>query len=83
MIEALYRQIIDGWNRHDGDAFAAPFAADGEMIGFDGSHVHGRDAIAESMSAIFADHETAPYVVQLKDVRRLGDDVGLLLAAGE
>jgi uncharacterized protein (TIGR02246 family) len=80
-VEALYRQIIDGWNGHDGEAFAAPFGADGEMIGFDGSHVHGRDAIAESMSTIFADHETAPYTVKVKDVRRLGDDVGLLLLA--
>jgi uncharacterized protein (TIGR02246 family) len=80
-IEALYRQIIDGWNGHDSEAFAAPFGADGEMIGFDGSHVHGRDAIAESMSAIFTDHETAPYVMKVKEVRRLGDDAELLLAA--
>ncbi|HEX6711739.1 MAG TPA: SgcJ/EcaC family oxidoreductase [Thermoleophilaceae bacterium] len=80
-IEGLYRQIVDGWNDHDGDAFAAPFAADGEMIGFDGSHVQGRDAIAASMSAIFADHETAPYVVRVRDVRQLSDAAGLLLAA--
>lgn len=80
-IETLYRQIIDGWNGHDGDAFAAAFASDGEMIGFDGSHVHGRDAIAESMNAIFADHETAPYVVKVEHARQLGDDVALLRAA--
>jgi uncharacterized protein (TIGR02246 family) len=80
-IERLYRQIIDGWNDHDGDAFAAPFAADGEMIGFDGSHVQGRDAIAASMNAIFADHETAAYVVKVGNARALGDNAGLLLAA--
>ena len=80
-IEGLYRQIIDGWNAHDGDAFAAPFADDGEMIGFDGSHERGRKAIAASLNAIFADHETAPYVVKVKETRSIGDDAALLLAA--
>jgi len=79
--EELYRQIIDGWNAHDGDAFAAPFADDGQMIGFDGSHEAGRDTIAKSLNAIFADHKTAPYVVKVKEERTLGDDTGILLAA--
>jgi uncharacterized protein (TIGR02246 family) len=80
-IEGLYRQIIDGWNAQDGDAFAAPFADDGEMIGFDGSHERGRETIARALSAIFADHETAPYVVKVKEERLLGHGTGLLLAA--
>jgi uncharacterized protein (TIGR02246 family) len=80
-VEGLYRQIIDGWNGHDGGAFAAPFADDGEMIGFDGSHEQGRAAIAKSLNAIFADHETAPYVVKVEEVRELGDGVALLRAA--
>jgi uncharacterized protein (TIGR02246 family) len=80
-IEALYRQIVDGWNAHDGEAFAAPFADDGEMIGFDGSHERGREGIAAALGAIFADHETAPYVVKVKEERSLGGDSALLLAA--
>jgi len=75
-IERLYRQIIDGWNSQDGDAFAAPFADDGEMIGFDGSHESGRETIAAALGAIFADHETALYVVKVKEERSLGDSTG-------
>lgn len=80
-VEQLYRQIIGGWNSHSGNAFAAPFADDGEMIGFDGSHEQGREAIAASLNAIFADHETAPYVVKVKEVRQLGEDAAMLRAA--
>ena len=80
-VTALYRRIIEGWNGQSGDAFAAPFAADGEMIGFDGSHVRGRERIAESLTAIFADHETARYVVNVQDVRPMGEDAALLRAA--
>src|SRR5689334_9226426 len=80
-IEGLHRQIIDGWNAYDGDAFAAPFADDGQMIGFDGSHERGRETIAAALNAIFADHETAPYVVKVREERALGDDTALLLAA--
>jgi uncharacterized protein (TIGR02246 family) len=36
-IRELYRQMLDGWNKRDASAFAAPFAEDGESIGFDGS----------------------------------------------
>ena len=77
----LYRQIIDGWNDHSGDAFAAPFADEGEMIGFDGSRTAGRERIASELNRIFADHETAPYVVKVRDVRALGSDAAVLQAA--
>ncbi|MFL5894919.1 MAG: SgcJ/EcaC family oxidoreductase [Thermoleophilaceae bacterium] len=80
-IRALYRQIVDGWNSHNGDAFAAPFADDGEMIGFDGSRVSGRDRIAAELGRIFADHETAPYIVKVRGVRALGADAAVLEAA--
>ncbi|TMB75961.1 MAG: SgcJ/EcaC family oxidoreductase, partial [Chloroflexi bacterium] len=38
-VRALYRQILDGWNKRSADAFAAPFADDGDSIGFDGSQL--------------------------------------------
>ena len=41
-VRALYRAIIDGWNADDAAAFAAPFAPDGVVIGFDGSEIRGR-----------------------------------------
>jgi uncharacterized protein (TIGR02246 family) len=34
---------MDGWNRGSGEAFAAPFAEDRDLIGFDGTHLKGRE----------------------------------------
>jgi predicted ester cyclase len=38
-IRSLYFQMIDSWNRGSGDDFAAPFAEDGDLVGFDGTHL--------------------------------------------
>jgi len=80
-VRELYKQIIDGWNGHSGEGFAAPFAEDGEMIGFDGSRTAGRERIASELGRIFADHETAPYIVQVREVRAVGDGAAVLQAA--
>ncbi|HEX6553218.1 MAG TPA: SgcJ/EcaC family oxidoreductase [Ktedonobacteraceae bacterium] len=79
-VRALYRQILDGWNKHSADAFAAPFADDGDSIGFDGSQLIGRAEIISSLQRIFADHPTAPYVGKVRSVRLLSPDVALLRA---
>jgi uncharacterized protein (TIGR02246 family) len=79
-VRALYRAILEGWNAQDASAFAAPFAEDGEVIGFDGSQVAGRAQIETEMGAIFADHATGRYVGIVRSVRQLGPDVALLHA---
>jgi uncharacterized protein (TIGR02246 family) len=79
-VARLYEAVISGWNAHDGDAFAAPFGVDGTVIGFDGSEIDGRDAIASEMTRIFADHETAPYVAKVRSLRLLSPEVALLRA---
>lgn len=79
-IKELYRAILAGWNSDDAEAFATPFAEDGEVVGFDGSEVPGRGLIAEQMAAVFADHSTGTYVGIVRDVRRLGDDAAVLRA---
>jgi uncharacterized protein (TIGR02246 family) len=80
-VRALYRAIIDGWNADDAAAFAAPFAPDGVVIGFDGSEVGGRDAIEAAMAAIFADHRTGTYVGRVRSVRPLSGGEAMLLQA--
>jgi hypothetical protein len=45
-IHDLYRELMDGWCRDTSDAFAAAFAEDGDLIGSDGTHFHGRKEIA-------------------------------------
>jgi uncharacterized protein (TIGR02246 family) len=62
----LYEELIGGWNGRDAGRLAAPFAEDGEVIGFDGSEQAGQVAIARAMRQIFEDHETGAYV---SDVR--------------
>jgi uncharacterized protein (TIGR02246 family) len=79
-VHALYRAILEGWNAQDASAFAAPFAEDGEVIGFDGSQVAGRAQIETEMAAIFADHATGRYVGITRNVRQLGADIALLHA---
>ena len=44
-IRALYAQAMEGWNRGSGEAFAAPFAADGDFIAFDGMRFCSRDEL--------------------------------------
>jgi uncharacterized protein (TIGR02246 family) len=79
-VAELYEELVEGWNAHDAERFAAPFAEDGQLVGFDGSEQSGRAAIAEAMRAIFEDHETAAYVAKVRSIRLLGADAAVLRA---
>jgi uncharacterized protein (TIGR02246 family) len=79
-VRRLYTDILAGWNADDAQAFAAPFADDGTVVGFDGSEVVGRTAIAEAMAEIFADHATGSYIGIVRGVRPIGDGAALLQA---
>jgi uncharacterized protein (TIGR02246 family) len=76
----LYRRILAAWNDDDAQAFAAAFAQDGEVVGFDGSQMRGRSEIAAQLGAIFADHATGAYVGIVRSERAVGDGVVLLRA---
>jgi uncharacterized protein (TIGR02246 family) len=79
-IRALYQEILDGWNNHNGGAMAASFAEDAEVVGFDGSQILGREAIIAEMDRIFASHTTAAYIGKVRRVVRLAPDAALLRA---
>jgi uncharacterized protein (TIGR02246 family) len=79
-VRALYRQLLDSWNKRSADAFAALFDGDGESIGFDGSQMTGRAEIASTLQHIFADHPTAAYVSKVRGVRFLSPEVAVLRA---
>src|SRR5690349_14643908 len=79
-VSALYHALLDAWNRHDAVGYAAVFADDGYVVGFDGSEMKGRPAIEEGLGAIFADHETGRYVGKVRAERMIGGDVALLVA---
>ena len=80
-VAALHRALLDAWNAADADGYADLFTEDGSLVGFDGSEVHGREAIREHLAGIFADHQVASYVGAIRNVRRLGPGVALLRAA--
>jgi uncharacterized protein (TIGR02246 family) len=79
-LHALYQRILDGWNGASADDFAARFADDGEVVGFDGSQSKGRTVIAKEMARIFADHPTGSYVGKVRSVRFLGSEAAVLRA---
>src|SRR5215213_11436788 len=76
----LYGQLIDGWNAHDAQAMADAVAADGLVVGFDGSQMLGREAVSAELGAVFADHETATYLTKVRSVTELGSEAALLHA---
>ncbi len=76
----LYGRVLEGWNAKSGDDFAAPFAEDGEVVGFDGSRSAGRAEIAAEMARIFADHATGTCVGKVEGIRPLGSEAAILRA---
>jgi uncharacterized protein (TIGR02246 family) len=52
-IRALYQQLMYGWNKGSGEAFAAPFAEDGDLVGMDGTHLKGRQEIISFNQQLF------------------------------
>jgi uncharacterized protein (TIGR02246 family) len=79
-ISALYQHLLDGWNQRDAAAYAALFAEDASVIGFDGSQMNGRADIVAQIGQIFADHPTSRYVGKIREVRLLTPDAAILRA---
>jgi uncharacterized protein (TIGR02246 family) len=79
-IRGLYERMIAGWNAGDAAAMTRDFADDGEIVGFDGSEVSGRERIASYLAAIFAGHKVASFVTLVREVREIAPGVMLLRA---
>jgi uncharacterized protein (TIGR02246 family) len=82
-VRALYQELMDGWNRGSGDAFAAAFTDDGDLVAFDGTHFKGREEIAPFHQELFERWMKGTRLVgEVKDVRFLSDEVALMHAVG-
>jgi uncharacterized protein (TIGR02246 family) len=77
---ALYRRLLEAWNRRDADAFASLFTDNASVVGFDGSQMNGAAQIASELHAIFVHHQTASYVAKVREVRQLDTRTILLRA---
>jgi uncharacterized protein (TIGR02246 family) len=82
-VRTLYQQLMDGWNQGSSDAFAAPFAEDGDFIAFDGTHFKGRQEIAQFHQPLFETYLKGTRLVgQVISVRFLSPEVALMHAVG-
>ena len=82
-VRGLYQELMDGWNRGSGAAFAAPFAEDGDLVAFDGTHFKGRDEIETSHQELFDRWMKGTRLVgQVEDVRFPSPEVAVMHAVG-
>jgi uncharacterized protein (TIGR02246 family) len=82
-IRFLYQQLMDGWNKGTGEAFAAPFAEDGDLVGFDGTHLKGQKEIVSFHQQLFNSYVKGSRLVgKVRKVRFLTSDVALMHVIG-
>lgn len=78
-IRQIVRQVQDGWNTHDGKAFAAPFAADADYVVVNGMSLKGREVIEKGHIAIFTTiYKDSHNVGTVKSIRFLRPDVAVV-----
>ena len=73
------QQMMHGWNQGSGEVFAE----DGDLIGFDGTHLKGRQEIARFHQPLFKTHLKGTRLIgQVTSVRFLSPEVALMHAVG-
>lgn len=78
-IRQVVKQVEDGWNAHDGKAFAAPFASDADYVVVNGMRVTGREAIEKGHTAIFTTiYKDSRNAATVKSIRFLRPDVAVV-----
>jgi len=82
-VRSLYTQLMEGWNAGSGAAFAAPFAEDGDLVAFDGTHFKGRQAIIDFQQPLFDRWLKGTRLVgEVQSVRFLNPDIAVMHAIG-
>jgi uncharacterized protein (TIGR02246 family) len=78
-VRSLFEQLITGWNKGSGDAFAAPFGKDAVFVAFDGTRYESRDEIATTHQKLFDTTLKGSRISgDVKSVRFIGEDVAVL-----
>ncbi len=82
-VRGLYQEFMAAWNRGSGAALAAVFAEDGDLVAFDGTHLHGRREIAPVHQQLFETWLKGTRLVgRVEDVRFLSPDIAVMHAVG-
>lgn len=78
-VRELVQKVQDGWNTHDGKAFAAPFHTDADYVIVNGMFINGREAIEKGHLGIFTTiYKDSRNVATIKSVRFLRNDVAVV-----
>ncbi len=82
-VRDLHSQLVEGWNRGSGVAFAAPFAEDADFVGFDGTYLNGRPEIARFHQQVLDLYVPGSRLVgKVRSVRFLSPDIAVMHAVG-
>lgn len=79
-VEELYANLMEAWNKRDAKAFEDLFILDGDLVGFDGTQMHGQGSIGEHLRQIFKDHPTPKYVYRITGVTQISTEVAIVRA---
>jgi len=80
MVLSLYQKLLRSWNNNNAEEFASIFAMEGNVIGFDGSQMNGREEINKQIRGIFQNHKVSSYISIVREIRPLSPDIFLLRA---
>jgi uncharacterized protein (TIGR02246 family) len=82
-VQALLARLYDAWARGDADAYAALFSEDADYVVFDGTHLKGREQIAESHRPLFTRFLKGTRLVgETPEIRFLSPTVALIHSRG-
>lgn len=78
-VRQIVQQVQDGWNAHDGKAFAAPFAEDADYVVVNGMYLKSREAIEKGHIQIFTTiYKDSKNIAELQSVRFLRPDIAVV-----
>ena len=79
-IRSVYEKLLESWNDNNAGEFSKLFTDDGNVIGFDGSQMNGRNQINDELNKIFVNHKVSSYVGIVREIRTLSPTVFILRA---
>ncbi|MBA3502485.1 MAG: SgcJ/EcaC family oxidoreductase [Deltaproteobacteria bacterium] len=71
---------MEAWNKRDAKAFEDLFILDGDLVGFDGTQMHGQGMIREHLAKVFGDHPTLAYTYRITGVTQISTEVAIVRA---
>lgn len=79
-IRSLYQKLLESWNNNLSSDFANLFLENGNIIGFDGSPMNGKQQIKNELNKIFSNHKVASYIGIIREIRSLAPGIFILRA---